>query len=98
MKGGCFFLNDVLGGFMEFLPAFGHTLANGLNQEFEHRVYDPIRRQSLCDCAALLWHHIHELLDASMEDFRADFVFDSELLPVPFPDFPQSVGVANLHR
>lgn len=77
-----------LGGFMEFFPAFGHTFANTLNQEVDDWMGNPITRQSICDGAAHLRHHIHEMPYASMEDFGADFVFSSELLPVSSPDFP----------
>ena len=87
-----------LGGFMEFFPAFAHTLANRLKQEFDNWMGDPFPRQSICDCVALLRHHIHKMPYASMDDFGADFVFDRELLPVPSPDFPQSVSSTYLHR
>jgi len=82
----------------ELFPAFAHTLANRLDQKFDDCVSYSFPRQSVCDCAALLGHHIHEMLYAIMEHFEADFVFDSKLLPVPFPDFPQSVSASNSHR
>ena len=83
---------------MELFPAFGHPLANRLNQEFDNWMGDAFSRQSLCDCAAHVRHHIHEMPYAIMEGFGTDFVFGSELLPVPSPDFPQSVSATYLHR